>query len=360
MLTTAPIVFAVEDSYQIVIPVNAECLMWVQIGDKTYYDDTNGILRSLSDVHRVTVPMSVLDAEKKYTLWLRPVTLRRGWKSETEEAVSYTYPFHPVPATGARAYCISDSHGRIDEPVAAAKAFGDMDFLILNGDLANSFDDPDQLLNACRLADKIVGGSKPVVSARGNHDLRGKYSEKTALYMPQCNGHTYYTFRFGSVWGLVLDCGEDKRDDHIECGHVFCCRHFREQETDFIRHVIAHADEEYLADGITTRVVIAHYPFSMKLWPDYDFEEDIFSEWTRLMRESVKPHLWICGHMHISDVWEPGCPRDTFGQSCPIVLSGVPKDGYAGCGYTFGDNAVEATHTDHEGKVLRKTSIPLN
>ena len=360
MLKTAPVVFAVQDTYQIVVPVDGECLMWVQIGDNTYCDDTNGILRSLSEVHRVTVPMSVLDAAKEYTVYLRPVTLRRGWCSQTEEPIAYVYPFRPVPATGARAYCISDAHGRIDEPVAAAKAFGDIDFLILNGDLANSFDDHDQLLNACLLADRITGGNIPVVSARGNHDLRGKYAEKTALYMPQRDGHTYYTFRFGSVWGLVLDCGEDKRDDHVECGHVFCCRQFRERETAFIRDVIARAEEEYLAEGITTRVMIAHYPFSMKLWPDYNFEEDIFAEWTRLMRESVKPHLWICGHMHVSDVWMPGCPRDTFGQSCPIVLSGTPREGYAGCGYVFGEDKVEATHTDHEGNVLRQTEIPLN
>ena len=360
MLKTAPIVFAVEDTYQIVVPVNAECLMWVQIGDKTYYDDTNGILRSLSDVHRVTVPMAALDAAKEYTVYLRPVTLRRGWCSQTEEPIAYTYPFIPVPTQGARAYCISDSHGRIEEPVAAAKAYGDIDFLILNGDLANSFDDPDQLLNACRLAERLTGGSKPVVSARGNHDLRGKYSEQTALYMPQCHGHTYFTFRFGSVWGLVLDCGEDKRDDHVECGHVFCCRAFREKETDYLREVIRRAEQEYAAEGVTTRVLIAHFPFAYKRWADYNLEEDIYAEWCRLLREEIRPDLWICGHMHVTDVWEVGCPQDTFGQACPILLSGVPGDGYyAGCGYTFGDTAVEATHNDNSGAVLRQTVITL-
>lgn len=358
MLKTAPIVFAVEDTYQIVVPVTTECVMWVQIGDNTYYDDTNGILRSLNDVHRVTVPMEVLDAQKAYVVYLRPVTLRRGWCSQTEDPVAYTYPFVPVPHQGTRAFCISDSHGRIEEPIAAANAFGNIDFLILNGDLANSFDDADQLLNACRLAERLVGGSKPVVSARGNHDLRGKYSEMTALYMPQCHGHTYFTFRFGSLWGLVLDCGEDKRDDHVECGHMFCCRDFREKETEYLRAVIHRAENEYAAKGVTTRLMIAHFPFAYKRWADYNLEEDIYAEWCRLLREEIKPDLWICGHMHITDVWPCGGERDTFGQPCPIILSGVPGEGYyAGCGYAFGEQNIEATHIDNSGNIVRHTAI---
>ena len=61
MLKTAPAVFAVENTYQILVQIQAECLMWVQVGDTCYYDESNGILRSLSELHRVTVPMAELE-----------------------------------------------------------------------------------------------------------------------------------------------------------------------------------------------------------------------------------------------------------------------------------------------------------
>jgi len=360
MLQTHPAVFAVDNTYQIKVPVKKECLMWVQVGERTYYDATCGILRSLSELHSVTVPMAELDAAGGYTVCIREVYKRGSWCSETAtEVLTYPYDFTPVPPTDARAYCISDAHERVEEPIRAAEAFGAFDFLILNGDLSNCCDDPAVLLNIYHISSRLTGGTKPIVFARGNHDLRGSHSEMTETYTPHSrSGHTYYTFRFGTLWGLVLDCGEDKRDDHIDCGNVFCCRDFREQETEYIREVIARAEQEYAAEGVTTRVVIIHYPISHHLWPDYEFEPDIFREWCRLLREEIRPHIMICGHMHISDVWKPGGPRDSFGQPCPIVLSGVPRDGYhAGCGYEFGDTAIRATHTDSNGEILQQTAI---
>ena len=358
MLKTTPVVFAVEDTYQIMVPVTAECLMWVQVGDRNYYDDTNGVLRSLCEVHKATVPMAELDRAGRYTLHIRPVIERGGWCSKTGEVISYEYDFTPVPHENARAYCISDTHGRTEEPIRAAQAFGEFDFLILNGDLCNCCDDVAVLMDIYTIASRLTGGNKPVVYSRGNHDLRGSHSERAADYIPSREGRTYYTFRFGSLWGAVLDCGEDKRDDHIECGNVFCCLDFRERETEYV-HQMADA-KTYEAEGITTRVVIAHDPFSQQLWPDYDMASHLYKQWCQRLREDVKPHVMICGHMHRTDVWYPGGQRDTYGQPCPIVLAGVPRENYhAGCGYIFGKDSITAIHTDSEGAVLRTTEIPM-
>ena len=37
-----PSVYAVENEYQIIVPVNHECLMWVRVGSEEYYDDSEG------------------------------------------------------------------------------------------------------------------------------------------------------------------------------------------------------------------------------------------------------------------------------------------------------------------------------
>ena len=58
MLKTAPAVFAVKHSYQIMVSTTVPALFWVRVGDTEYFDESNGIMRSLSDLHRVCVPMS--------------------------------------------------------------------------------------------------------------------------------------------------------------------------------------------------------------------------------------------------------------------------------------------------------------
>ena len=67
-LNAHPSVFAVEDRYEIITPFDCSAVVWVEIGDKKYYDDSNGILKSGNYVHKVALPMKVLDEAKEYTL----------------------------------------------------------------------------------------------------------------------------------------------------------------------------------------------------------------------------------------------------------------------------------------------------
>ena len=68
MLKTSPAVFAVGNTYQIMVEVQQESLMSVKIADKVYYDESNGIMNSLSPLHSVSVPMEALDNAKAYTI----------------------------------------------------------------------------------------------------------------------------------------------------------------------------------------------------------------------------------------------------------------------------------------------------
>lgn len=49
--------------------------------------------------------------------------------------------------------------------------------------------------------------------------------------MPGDDGRSYYTFKVGCIWGILVDTGEDKEDSHAEYGGIICCHDFRlEQE----------------------------------------------------------------------------------------------------------------------------------
>jgi len=350
MLRTVPAVFAVGDCYQIMVEVRREALVSVRIGDQTYYDESNGIMNSRASIHRIAVPMKQLDRERSYTLCLRPVVCRKPYFTETEAIQEYTYHFRPVPEGNIRVYHISDAHNQIEEPVAAADVFGEIDLLILNGDVIDHSGDPEKFANIYEICARITGGAVPVVFSRGNHDMRGNFAERFADYTPNHHGNTFYTFRLGSIWGIVLDCGEDKEDDHPEYGFTVACHAFRQRQTAFIEAVIEAAEREYAAPGVKTRLVIAHNPFSRRLEKPFDIEEETYIRWCGLLREYIKPHLMICGHTHECVINRPGCREDTYGQPCTVVIASEPrKDRFIGGGFILDADAIEVMFTDSLG-----------
>ena len=62
MLYGDPCVFAVGDEYQIAFNTKEYGVAWVEVGGQTYRDSRNGLMRSETLVHRVTVHRAALDA----------------------------------------------------------------------------------------------------------------------------------------------------------------------------------------------------------------------------------------------------------------------------------------------------------
>ena len=358
MLRTVPAVFAVNREYQIMVEVEREALLTVRVGEKTYYDETNGIMNSLSPIHRVSVPMEVLDSAKEYTVCIRPLIKRKPYFTETEEPVEFTFSFKPVPEDNIRIYHISDAHNKIEGPVAAAKAFGDIDLLILNGDVIDHSGRPEKFINVYEICAALTNGNIPVVFSRGNHDMRGNFAEKFAEYTPSYLRRTYYTFQVGSIWGMLLDCGEDKDESHAAYGFTNASHCFRERQTQYIKEVIENASSEYEQEGVKTKFVIAHNPFTRIDEPPFNIESEIYSEWARLLREYIKPDLMICGHVHVCEIYPVGGKDDHLGQPCPIVVGAHPEqDCFTACGLTVKDDRFEIAFTNSRGETVSSETL---
>ena len=364
-----PTVYAVADKYVIIVPVNEPCLMWVGIGENEYYDDSNGILRSGRLTHKMTVPMAELDAARSYTVRWRKMIERKPYRSEVGEIEEYTSAFRPIDPDKERIniYNIADAHNRVDGPINAGKYFErtgeELDLLLLNGDIPNHSGDVAYFEAIHRIAAGVTGGEIPVVSARGNHDTRGVCAELIEDYTPTDNGVSYYTFRLGPVWGIVMDCAEDKPDDHVEYAHTICCEDFRRRETRWLEALCNAEKPEYSDGGIKYKIVVVHNPFTERRNPPFDIEEDTFAHWASLLRENVKPHLMICGHVHKCYVTYPGGERDAFGQPCPIVAaSKLSKDDlsfFVGGAITLDGNMAYVRFTDNDGNIVGEETVKL-
>ena len=359
MFNNHPSVFVVGNSYQIMLKADYECLMWLKIGNKYYYDEINGIMRSKAPVHIITVPCDVLNREKHYTLYVKKIIDRLPYFPKSEETREYGYDFYPVMGEHMRAYHIADAHNLVSQPVEAAKAFGDIDFLILNGDIISSADNSEAYDNIYQICSELTKGEIPVVFSRGNHDLRGTFAENMAKYTPSDGGKSYYSFRLGHIWGLVLDCGEDKPDEHEEYGNTVCCHQYREKETEFIKSIIDSKKTEYEADGVCIKIVISHNPFTEILEPPFDIENDIYNQWCEMLRDYIRPDIMLCGHMHELRISENGSEKDHRGQPCAVVVgSDTDSDNYfAGCGIEFNRNNAVITFTDSRKNLIGSKTV---
>ncbi len=357
-----PAVFAVNKYYQIMMPCEKACFFFVKVGDKCYYDESNGIMRSKNKIHKVEVPADELDNAKEYTVCIRPIIIRKAYFSKTKKVLEKTYKFYPIPENNIRAYHIADAHNNITEPIKAAKTFGNIDFLVLNGDVIEDSSNPSKFMNIYKICSRLTKGEKPSVFSRGNHDLRGNFAERFADYTPTYLGNTYYSFRLGNIWGVLLDCGEDKNDDHAEYGFTVACHVFRERQTEFLKNIIENKENEYEAEGVKHKLVISHNAFVHRYNPPFDIEQDIFAEWSELLRENIKPEIMICGHAHELDIYYPeNSDWNNNGIVCPVVIGSTIKKRkpvyFAGCGYVFNDDRIEVIFTDSNGEILRKETI---
>lgn len=360
IFTYYPTAYIFDREYQILVPMEAPALLWIKVSGRCFYDHFAGTLRSDDPVHRITVPQKLLEQAGGYTLCWRKIIDRKPYFPELEETKELFIPFRKVRENPSF-YHVSDVHGKIDPAIRGAGALPDMDGMILNGDVPNYCDSKMNCLDILKLTGTVTKGEVPVIFTRGNHDSRGRRAEILGNYIPHREGRTYYTFRLGNVWGLALDCGEDKPDTNPEYNGTTCFHQFRLAEDEFIKDVVRRADEEYNAPGVRRRIVICHNPFSLVNRPPFDIELELYTEWCRLLREEVKPEIMICGHTHKPGFFQPGGQLDHLGQPCPIGVGGSPmgKDGsgFRAATYEYFAKGLRFTVTDQQCNRLEEHFI---
>jgi len=365
-MVACPTVFAMKDTYQIFMPFSCEVIVWVKVGENIYYDESNGILRSNTNMHRVEVPMEELDRLRQYTVVYRKMIERKPYFPTSEDEVEITFDFRPATGDPIRIYHVSDAHNLVKSPVAAGQYWGeDLDLLVLNGDIPNHSGKIENFNAVCEIASGITGGSRPVVFSRGNHDTRGIFAENFADYTPTDHGKTYYTFRTGNVWGMVLDCGEDKPDTNAEYGHTICFHQFRLRETQFIKDVIRRAAEEYEAADVKHKLIICHIPFTFINHPPFDIEQELYGEWCALLRDHIKPELLIFGHNHTTKILPVGCPLDHQGQPCTAIIGSRPftpnkdrpEEHFHGCAVELDGERIRVVFNTDSGEILEDTVL---
>lgn len=297
---STPVVYAVNNTYQIVFTTKAKGEAWITVDGIEYNDTYAGYRYTESTLHKITVPMEALDHAGEYTLYTRAMYLRGPYCSLQGKTLTQTHNWKGVDTSdGLNYYVLADTHNTQKTPLAAANYFGEyLDFLISAGDNMSWIDREDDLLNFHTLAGNITKGEIPVIYARGNHETKGVMAKDFHRYVGSKNGNYYYTFRLQNIWGIVLDIGEDHGDDFVEYCGISKFDQYREEQTTFLDQVLFHSYQEFNAPGIDYRIGICHIPLTVKNQDDY--VADIKDAWIERLNQ-MKLTIMYSGHQH--ELW---------------------------------------------------------
>ncbi|MBO5761369.1 MAG: metallophosphoesterase [Lentisphaeria bacterium] len=168
------------------------------------------------------------------------------------------------------------------------------------GDVANGLDDFEyeyfqSFLSPLAEREKFL----PYYSVRGNHEYRGRDTDKYTQYF-SC---PYYAFRYGDVLYIVLDTGEDKERQKKDLHYTLLTdteEYFKEQKK-FLERLAASP----VCKNARKRIVLAHAPpFE---WESLYYANQIASFASVFYGENplIPIDLWLCGDIHSPYRYDP-------------------------------------------------------
>ena len=186
----------------------------------------------------------------------------------------------------------------------------DYDFVVFNGDCIDDPANHDQATRFVSLLTEAVHGDRtPTLFIRGNHEIRNAYSIGLRKHFDYVGGKTYGAFNWGDTRIVMLDCGEDKTDDHREYSGLNDFTQLRQEQVSFLEQEVKSKDFKK-ADK---RILIHHIP----LYRCHNLCKEL---WEPLLRKAPF-HVSINAHTHKFTHH----PKGALGNNYPVVIGGGNK-----------------------------------
>ncbi|MDY2889363.1 MAG: metallophosphoesterase [Candidatus Caccosoma sp.] len=321
-ITYEPVVYAVENEYQIVFSSSTNSLGYVVVNNKKYYDLYAGSQKSYEKVHKVSVPMEELDNAKEYSIYSLNYIYRGPFGAIKGNECSKTYKFKPVDTSdGLTYYSFSDIHMDLKGAKNAISMYDDYEFLVLNGDIISDVETYEDANYVNKVAYSLTKGEIPVIYARGNHEIKGKYSEQLYKFVGSKNQKFYYNFYFKDVYGIVLDMGEDHDDDWWEYYGSADFDSYRNEQVEFLKNEIV--KNEFAS--YKYRLAVCHIPL-----PFINARHNHIESKKALVEQLNKMNIdmMLTGHQHELFIFEPGLIEPEVNLKYNEVYGGKKYKGY--------------------------------
>ena len=274
----------------------------------------------------------------------RVVRLKAYWPDKGLDVRSGPHQFTTLDRSSASVSfsVVTDTHEDVRriERLNETIDWDTTDFLVHTGDAFHWIDSEEHLFRAW--LNPIGAGlahSKPLMFARGNHELRGPFARRLFDYVPTPEGRFYYARDAGPVHLMVLDTGEDKPDDTNVYAELNRTAPYRAKELEWFREHVATTDR---VSEAPFRIIVMHQP-------RWGWLPDGPDAWIQTANDA-RVDLVIAGHRH----------RFSYTPPTPDVhayhLVVVGQDQVARVNATSTELRVVVTGTD--GSVVHTMVIP--
>ena len=227
----------------------------------------------------------------------------------TAKSEFYSFTMPQADTDSFTAVIFNDLHQRANVFQALLKQVEnvDYDFVVFNGDC---IDDPANHAQATRfvklLTEGVHGDRTPTLFIRGNHEIRNAYSIGLRKHFDYVGGKTYGTFNWGDTRIVMLDCGEDKTDDHREYSGLNDFTQLRQEQVGFLQQELASKAFKQ-ADK---RILIHHIPL-------YGCDNLCKDLWEPLLKKAPF-HVAINAHTHKF----AHHPKGSLENNYPVIIGG--------------------------------------
>ncbi|NLX65279.1 MAG: endonuclease [Bacteroidales bacterium] len=185
------------------------------------------------------------------------------------------------------------------------------DLVIFNGDCFDDVEVENDIVRRLQTyTPRIKSDEIPSIFIRGNHETRGEYSPHLWDYLGRMGGRSYSAFSLGDTRFVLLDCGEDKPDDHWVYYDMNDYTQHRVDQAEFLKKEV----QSTAFKKANKRVLIHHIPI-------FGFKPDSFSPCSALWIPVLKKtpfNVSLNAHMHRYRIIEKGEDGNNF----PVIIGG--------------------------------------
>lgn len=327
MRTTPYLQNPINSGMTILWQTNVPVYSWVEYGEdannlsskaQTLVD---GQAMSNNTNHKIRLKGLKPNTTYYYRACSKEIKLYQAYKKEFGETeYSPVYSFTTAPEQGGdfTAIVFNDLHqqkGMLDRLMKQIEGVN-YDMVFFNGDCIDDPKDEASALKFLTIMNKAVKAeSHPTFFMRGNHEIRNAYSIKLRDIVDYVGDNTTYgAFNWGDTRFVLLDCGEDKADDHWVYYGLNSFEEFRQDQTEFLKKEMKSKEFK----KAKKRVLIHHIP----VYGNDDKYQPCTEMWHPLLVK-MPFNIAINGHTHMYEYLEPGKQGNKF----PVYVGGGYKEG---------------------------------
>lgn len=348
-----------ENSFTVIWTTNMDAVAWLELApddgthfyntEREFYYDTRGLGRKpVGKTHRITVNGLEPNTVYRYRIMMKGVA-----EQNNRTSIIYTAGYgmdilkHKVTTvrTLAGKYdrvefaTVNDMHENDSTFRKLFKdAAGKYDFVMFNGDMTSSIDDERDIMKYyMNSASELFARETPLYLSRGNHEYRGNDATKFKDYIDTPTGKTYYTFKYGNFFFIVLDGGEDKPDSDIRNLDIMITEPYVREEAEWLKNVVESEDFR----NAEVRIAFCH----LQPNPDGWHGNAMVSKYLVPLLNEGGIDLMLCGHIHKYRYYAPGSTTALFPVVCNANLQRMDA--------SVDSDRIELKFYDASGKQVR-------